>query len=104
MAQALRIHVNTPTDYIAYFEEIFLFDEVYKFDYSLKGQFGSEKKIYCCDAVLAAAISFRFSDDKGRMLENLVYSELKRQKYKVFFYKEKKECDFLVKENCLFLR
>lgn len=99
IAQALGLHVNTITDYFSYFKEVFLFDELYKFDYSLKQQFGSEKKVYCIDIGLAAAISFLFSDDKGRMLENLVYIELKRRKYEVYFHKGKKECDFIVKHN-----
>lgn len=99
VAQSLGIHVNTLRDYFSYYQEVFLFRELYKFDYSLKGQFGSEKKIYCLDTGLAAAISFRFSDDKGRMLENLVHNELRRRSYEIYFHKGKKECDFVIKEN-----
>jgi predicted AAA+ superfamily ATPase len=99
VAQSLNLHVNTVTDYLSYFREVFLFSELYKFDYSLKQQFGSEKKVYCLDTGLAAAVSFRFSDDRGRMLENLVYNQLKRRGYEVYFHKTKKECDFIVKKN-----
>ncbi len=99
IAQSLKLHVNTITDYISYFQDIFLFDELYKFDYSLKTQFGSDKKPYCLDTGLAAAISFRFSNDRGRLLENLVFNELKRRGQERYFHKHKKECDFLVKEN-----
>lgn len=97
IAMALAVHVNTISDYIAYYKEVFLFTELYKFDYSLKAQFGSEKKIYCADTGLAAAISFLFSDDKGRMLENLVHNELKRRHQDIYFHKYKKECDFIIK-------
>lgn len=99
IAKSLGVHVNTIMDYLTYFKEVFLFNELYKFDYSLKSQFGSEKKIYCIDTGLAAATSFLFSDDKGRMLENLVHNELKRRKFEVFFHKDNKECDFIVKDH-----
>jgi hypothetical protein len=99
IAASLGIHPSTIVDYFSYYQEVFLFSEMYKFDYSLHGQFGSEKKIYCLDTGLAAAISFRFSDDRGRMLENLVYNQLQRRGDEVYFHKGKKECDFVVKEQ-----
>jgi len=99
IASTLNMHANTVTDYFSYCKEIFLFNEIYKFDYSLKEQFGSDKKIYCLDTGLARAISFLFSEDKGRMLENLVYNELQRRKLITYFHRKKRECDFLIKEN-----
>lgn len=99
IASALRMHSNTIMDYCSYFYEIFLFSELYKFDYSLKTQIGSEKKIYSIDTGLSCAISFRFSEDLGRMLENLVHNELKRRGKEIYFYKQNYECDFLIKEN-----
>ena len=44
IAHSLGMHVNTITDYISCYKEIFLFNELYKFDYSLKEQFSSDKK------------------------------------------------------------
>ena len=79
--------------------EIFLFSELYKFDYSLKGQIGSDKKIYIADVGLANAISFRFSEDQGRILENVVHNELKRRQEEIYFHKQKYECDFLIKND-----
>jgi len=98
-ATALGIHPKTVMDYCAYFYEIFLFSELYKFDYSLKNQIGSEKKIYITDTGMANAISFRFSEDLGRILENIVFNELKRQEKEIYFFKQKQECDFLIKED-----
>ena len=98
-ATALCMHPQTIMDYCSYFYEIFLFSELYKFDYSLKNQIGSDKKIYMTDVGLASAISFRFSEDIGRTLETLVHNELKRQNKEIYFHKQKAECDFLVKEE-----
>ena len=98
-ATALGIHPNTVLSYCSYFYEIFLFNELYKFDYSLKNQMASDKKIYIADVGLAGAISFRFSEDLGRILETLVHNELKRRNQEIYFHKQKHECDFLIKKE-----
>ncbi|MBS0626780.1 MAG: ATP-binding protein, partial [Verrucomicrobia bacterium] len=41
-ATALGMHPQTIMDYCSYFYEIFLFNELYKFDYSLKNQIGRD--------------------------------------------------------------
>lgn len=98
-ASALGMHPQTIMDYCSYFYEIFLFSELYKFDYSLKNQIGSDKKIYITDTGLASSISFRFSEDHGRILENVVYNELRRRGHEIYFHKQKYECDFLIKRE-----
>ncbi len=98
-ATALGMHPQTIMDYCSHFYEIFLFNELYKFDYSLKNQLRSDKKIYIADVGLAVAISFRFSEDSGRILETLVHNELKRRNKEIYFHKQKYECDFLVKKE-----
>jgi predicted AAA+ superfamily ATPase len=57
----------------------------------------SPKKIYTIDAGFAQANSLSFSKDKGRLLENIVFIQLRRLYKNVYFFKEKHECDFLVK-------
>ena len=99
IADALKLHLNTIIDYFSYFKEAFLFDELYKFDYSLKKQHSYDKKIYCLDVGLASAVSFKFSDDRGRILENIVFSELKRRNKEIYFHKDIVECDFVVKKE-----
>jgi len=96
-ANALGMHPKTIMDYCSYFYEIFLFNELYKFDYSLKNQMGSEKKIYIADSGLGRAISFRFSEDQGRVLENIVHNELRRCGKEIYFHKKRYECDFIIK-------
>lgn len=98
-ATALGMHPQTIMDYCSYFYEIFLFNELYKFDYSLKNQIGREKKIYIADTGLAGAISFRFSEDQGRILETVIHNELRRRKEEIYFHKQKYECDFVVKKE-----
>ncbi len=86
-------------DYISYLTESYLVFEIHKFDFSLKKQYISDKKIYVTDNGLRNSVAFRLTPDKGQLLENLIFIELKRRNKEVFFYKTKSgyEIDFLVK-------
>ncbi len=92
---------TTVQEYISFLEESYLIFELYKYDYSLKKQFVSNKKVFVIDNGIRNKIALMFSTDKGRYLENLVFIELKRRKKEIFFYKTKKnlEIDFLYYEN-----
>jgi len=75
--------------------------ELPQFSYSLKKQSRAPKKIYAGDLGLLNAVSFKFSEDKGRLLENLVFLELTRKKSELYYYKTGNglEVDFLIKEK-----
>ncbi len=90
---------NTIIEYLSHFEDAYLFFQNLKYEYSLTKQIGSIKKVYCIDNGLVNAVSFRFSEDKGRLMENLVFVELRRRGKKVYYNKDKSECDFLVCEK-----
>lgn len=81
------------------FENAFLFFFIGKFDYSIKKQIQNPKKAYCIDNGFLTAVGFRFSEDKGRLLENFVAIELKRRGQEIFYSKDKGECDFIIKEG-----
>ena len=49
------------------------------------------------DTGLLNALDFKFSDDTGKALEQAVFLELKRQEKKIYFFKDKSECDFIIK-------
>ncbi len=89
--------VNTAISFISYLEDSYLLFTVPKFDYSLKKQVVNPKKVYSIDNGLSAVNSVSFTRDKGRMLENLVFINLRKAYDEVFYFREKKECDFLVK-------
>jgi len=90
---------NTAADYVSYLEDSYLLFTVPKFEYSLKKEIVNPKKVYSVDNGLSAASSVSFTADKGRMLENLVFLHLKRQNKQVSYFREKNECDFVVKEK-----
>lgn len=86
--------------YVNYFKEAFLLFELPLFSYSLKTQHKAFKKIYAVDTGLANAVSYKFSEDKGRMLENAVFLQLHRMHKEMYYYKDLfGEIDFVVKDN-----
>ena len=105
LANQLKVKsFHTIQEYFKYLENTFLFISISKFSYKLKEQQASQKKIYLIDNGFIAALSFSFSDNKGRLLENIVAIELRARtlrKYQELFYWDdyKHECDFVVKEG-----
>jgi uncharacterized protein len=80
-------------------QAVYLSIPVSKFDYSELKRENSDKKNYFIDNGLLNAITFKFSNDYGKLLENACYLELRRQGKETFYYKNIKECDFVVFER-----
>lgn len=91
--------LSTLKNYLGYFEHSYLFYYLKKFDYSIKKQILNPRKIYVSDLSFNSEIGFKFSEDYGRILENLVFIELKRQGHELYYHQQKNECDFVIKES-----
>ncbi|WP_197080331.1 ATP-binding protein [Methanosarcina siciliae] len=90
---------NTVKNYIGYLENSYMVFTIPKYDYSLKKQIYAPKKVYAIDSAFINLISFKFSRDRGKMLENLVFLELKRRNLELYYHRARQECDFIVTEN-----
>ena len=80
-------------------EDSYLLFTVSKFDFSLKKKAVNPKKVYLIDNGLADVNSISFSANKGIMFENCVFLELRRTGKEIYYFRENKECDFLIKEE-----
>jgi hypothetical protein len=89
----------TVKEYISYLQNSYLFFEVQKYDYSLKKQLNAPKKIYIIDPVFHHCCGMAISPDKGHLFENLVFLELKRRKKEIYYFANKHQCDFLIKDG-----
>lgn len=89
---------TTVSDYCYFLEMSYLCFFVNRYSDSLKVQAHYGKKEYFIDHALAQRLGFQTSEDRGRVLENLVFLELKRRHYDVYFHRDKKECDFIIKQ------
>lgn len=90
--------VNTVISLIGYYEDSYLLFTVPQFDFSLKKRLVNAKKVYAIDTGLIRANSVSFSQDKGRMLENVVFIHLKRLGREIFYFKKNNECDFVTRD------
>lgn len=92
---------KTVKDYLAYYGDVRLLFALEVFHFSMKQQIRSPRKIYAVDTGLAAAVSFRFSENVGRYLENLVFLELHRRGEEMFYYRTTNglEVDFLCRRD-----
>lgn len=97
--------VHTVEKYLNYLEEAFVFFRVNRFSFKVKEQISSNKKIYCIDNGFIYAKAFKFSQEIGRLYENVVAIELKKielnGKAKIYYWKNSKqeEVDFVIKQG-----
>ncbi len=97
LSQAVASNENTVKQFIQIFHNAYFFDEIRPFSYSLSKQLRANKKIYCIDNGLISAAAFQFSDNFGKLFENLVYTELQKANYAdIYFFHDQNECDFIV--------
>lgn len=97
-------HVSTISNWVGYLENSFLVFHLERFDFKLKKQIIAPKKIYCIDTGMVDSIGFKFSENRGKMMENLIAVELQRRKKNnldVFYWKDvyQNEVDFVVKSG-----
>lgn len=95
----LDVSINTVKSYMGYLENSYLIFSIPRYDYSIKKQIYSHKKVYVIDQGLINLISFKFSKDHGKLLENIVFLELRRRHNDIYYHRDKHECDFIVMEN-----
>ena len=92
-------NASTISNYIAFLQDSYLIFMVNKYDVSLKKQMQNAKKGYLIDLGLLRTLAFHHTEDNGRLLENLVFLELKRRGKEIYYHNQKRECDFVIKEK-----
>ncbi len=94
--------VNTVKSYIDYLENSWLIFVVNKYAYSVKEQQIAAKKVYGIDTGLVGSVGFSFSENKGKLMENVVYLQLRRKHQDIYYYRTIQDYEvdfFLPKEN-----
>ncbi len=92
-------NATTVKNYISFLQDSYLVFQTNKYDVSLKKQVQNAKKTYFIDNALVRKLGFSFSDNTGRLLENLVFLELKRRNRQVYYHTGKGECDFVLRDG-----
>jgi len=91
---------STVLDYFSYLETSYLIQLLPKFSYSAKSQMLAPKKVYICDTGLIKVGTVLLTENYGYLLENIVFSYLRRRTKELFYFNENnKECDFVELKN-----
>lgn len=90
---------STIKSYLGFLQDSYLLFQISKYDPSLKKQLQNSKKTYFIDNALVLKLGFSFSPQWGRILENLVFIELKRRGKDIFYHQGRLECDFVIREG-----
>ena len=96
---------STVQKFCNYLQQTFLFFFLPRYNSKLKLMQKSPQKVYVVDNGFMASNAFQTSENKGRLLENLVFLELIRRKNKVgdnvFYYRSRndRETDFVIREK-----
>ncbi len=93
---------NTISDYLSWLEDTYVLFFLPRFSYSVKSIAVNPRKVYAIDNGLVNANSLSFSEDRGRLLENAIYSYLRQKDLTLYYFRENSECDFVVfdKSKC----
>lgn len=92
-------HAETVKNYLEYIQQTYMIFQLMKYSPSVKVQMLNPKKIYFIDNAIIGRIGFNATDNIGYKLENIVFIELKRRGYDLFYHSNKRECDFIVRQK-----
>ncbi len=104
--KSLQVHTNTIERFSGYFEDVYLIFLLKRFSYKIREQEKSPRKIYAIDTGLCNSFGCRFSENIGRLAENIVFLALKRKQIfdpqiELFYWKDNqhREVDFVIKHG-----
>ncbi len=101
-SQGVKVSKDSLYLWLDYACNIFLLRKTEKYDRSMAKQHSAPAKYYIADTALRNAVLLPESADNGKALENVVYLNLERNLCdgdQIFYFKETKECDFVVQKG-----
>ena len=86
---------------VEWFQDVYFLHSVKLFSPSVNKQNVNSKKVYCIDHSLTASVSPGILDNRGHLLENLIFVHLRQRTENVYYYRTKKgqEVDFIWLED-----
>ena len=97
--------VHTAKKFTKYLAESYLFHYLYRYNSKLKLMQKAPQKVYLTDTGFVAARAFELSKNHGRLLENMVFTELIRRDFSteqsLFYYRTRndREIDFVCRKG-----
>jgi predicted AAA+ superfamily ATPase len=96
-----KVPKSSVSDYLEWFEDAYFMFTVRIFDPSLARAHTNPKKIYCIDHSLVTSVNSGILVNSGHLLENLVFTALRKVTPEIFYFKGKsgKEVDFVARNR-----
>lgn len=92
--------VHTAGNYVQYLEEAYLILLARPFAFKFREQIRQARKVYTVDNGLTRALTTKVSQDRGALLENMVFQELRRRGADAYSLSQPGyEVDFLIREG-----
>lgn len=101
-SQGVKVGKNTVGDYFSYLSSSYLFVPLSHFSFSLRHQMTRPQKAFFVDNGFITTISTKFSQNTGRLLENLVARHLRMTEKEIYYFQNARktdEVDFVILEN-----
>ncbi|MBT3388585.1 MAG: ATP-binding protein [Desulfobacula sp.] len=76
--------------------DIYMLARIERHDPAVVRREMSNKKVYLYDNGLATALHYSFAEDRGKLLENVVFRRLREMTHEIYFLRNGWECDFVV--------
>jgi len=96
---ALGLSYDTTRQFLEHLENAFLVFQVPFFSYSMKESLTRPRKVYAFDLGMQQYASKSFTEEKGSLAEAATAIELKRRQFETYYWKEKREVDFIAKKK-----
>ncbi|MEM2369242.1 MAG: ATP-binding protein [Candidatus Pacearchaeota archaeon] len=93
-SKGIKASKNSLYNYLEALQDVFFVFQVKKFSYSYRKAEQSIPKIYFVDNGILTHFGI---ENKGKLMENLVFIELKRKGKEVYYWKNRYEVDFVIK-------
>lgn len=92
-----KVSKNFVRQCLDWFEDAYFLFSVKIYSASVNKQIANPRKIYCIDHGMVQAVTPTITEDRGRLLENIVFLHLRRQGYEIYYYRTSngREVDFI---------
>jgi predicted AAA+ superfamily ATPase len=94
-----KVSNNLLYEYSEYIQTSFTAILINKFEYSEIKQAKSEKKAYAVDNGILTAVDYSFSENHGKLLENMIALEILKSGKELMYFKNNLECDFIIRDK-----
>jgi len=95
-SQSKKVSKTTLYGFFEMLENIYMTMISKRYVFSVLKQEAYQKKAYITDNGLVNAITYKYKDDYGKLLENLVAKEIKGRGFELFYNSNNSECDFIL--------